>query len=372
MDKIFSLSLAMTLSIFGLVSPLNGQEYPLVAQHWEVTGAGHVFENFKGKPSLYLFRGNAELKSGLRFFTGMIEYDVFVTERRGFPRVRFRIQDPANYEEFYIRPHQSGNPDANQYTPVFNGIAAWQLYYGSEFSAPVHYRFDQWNHIKLVIAEDRAEIYINDMETPAIHTPKLKRTPKSGTLGLGVSGPSGFYFADFKVTPQSNPALKTTAAPEAPLASGMIQSWQVSGSFPESRLEGVYMLDKKMKEGLAWQSIAAEDKGYANLARVAVRAGDDNTTFARVVIHSDTKQVKKLSYGFSDRARVYLNDQIITGGNNDYASRDYRYLGTMGYFSDVYLPLKKGRNELWIAVSENFGGWGVMARFEDTLGIKVD
>ena len=48
----------------------------------------------------------------------------------------------ANYENFYIRPHQSGNPDANQYQPVFNGSASWQLYYGPEYAAPVEYRYD--------------------------------------------------------------------------------------------------------------------------------------------------------------------------------------------------------------------------------------
>ena len=29
-----------------------------------------------------------------------------------------------------MRPHKSGKPDALQYTPVFNGLSAWQLYYG--------------------------------------------------------------------------------------------------------------------------------------------------------------------------------------------------------------------------------------------------
>ena len=45
-------------------------------------------------------------------------------------------------------------------------------------------------------------------------------------------------------------------------------------------------------------------------------------------------------------------------------SRDYRFLGTIGYFDAVYLQLKKGRNDLWIAVSENFGGWGIKAKLE--------
>jgi hypothetical protein len=43
-------------------------------------------------------------------------------------------------------------------------------------------------------------------------------------------------------------------------------------------------------------------------------------------------------------------------------SRDYRYLGTIGYFDNVTLPLEAGKNEICIAVSEAFGGWGIMGR----------
>jgi hypothetical protein len=33
--------------------------------------------------------------------------------------------------------------------------------------------------------------------------------------------------------------------------------------------------------------------------------------------------------------------------------------------------MKKGENELWFAVTENFGGWGIRASFEDTEGIEI-
>jgi hypothetical protein len=43
----------------------------------------------------------------------------------------------------------------------------------------------------------------------------------------------------------------------------------------------------------------------------------------------------------------------------------------MGYYDAVYLPLKKGKNELWLAVSENFGGWGLKGKFENMEGIQL-
>jgi hypothetical protein len=96
-----------------------------------------------------------------------------------------------------------------------------------------------------------------------------------------------------------------------------------------------------------------------------------NTVFARITIDSARQQIKKLKFGFSDRIKVYLNDRLLYSGNNNYRSRDYRFLGTIGYFDELYLPLEKGKNELWMAVSESFGGWGIKCRFEDMEGITL-
>ncbi len=38
----------------------------------------------------------------------------------------------------------------------------------------------------------------------------------------------------------------------------------------------------------------------------------------------------------------------------------------------VYLPLQRGENELVVAVAESFGGWGLIARFDDIEGIAVE
>ena len=71
--------------------------------------------------------------------------------------------------------------------------------------------------------------------------------------------------------------------------------------------------------------------------------------------------VREMSFGFSDRVRVYLNGRLLYAGNDGYTTRDYRFLGSVGLFDTVALPLQKGDNELAFAVSENFGGWAVVA-----------
>jgi hypothetical protein len=97
-----------------------------------------------------------------------------------------------------------------------------------------------------------------------------------------------------------------------------------------------------------------------------------NTVYVRATIRSRTAQTKALAFGFSDRAVVYANGRPLFSGDDSYRSRDYRFLGSIGWFDRVYVPLEVGENELVFAVSEDFGGWGVQARFEDTGGLDLD
>jgi hypothetical protein len=69
----------------------------------------------------------------------------------------------------------------------------------------------------------------------------------------------------------------------------------------------------------------------------------------------------RLRFGFSDRVLVYLNGRPVYKGRAEWRSRDPRFLGTVGLFDELILPLRAGENEVWMAVSEDFGGWGVVA-----------
>jgi hypothetical protein len=91
-----------------------------------------------------------------------------------------------------------------------------------------------------------------------------------------------------------------------------------------------------------------------------------------ITVISDREQTKTLAFGYSDRLRLFLDKRLLYTGNNGYRTRDYRYLGTIGYFDAVTVPLRKGKNELWFAVSESFGGWGVQAAFDDLEGIAIE
>jgi hypothetical protein len=343
---------------------------PFDTGRWEIQARESRVVNHLGRSSLYLKGGVAAVRDS-RFTNGVIEFDLALPRERGFMGAVWRMQDFDNHEEFYIRPHQSGNPDANQYTPIFNGVPAWQLYYGEGYGAPVSYDYDRWTHVKIVVNGRRAEVYLKDMETPALLVRELKRETKEGRVGLSVGNFAPGYFSNFAFTALDDPPLKGNP-PEAPATPpGTVKSWMVSDAFDRKSLEGKYQLTPADREKLNWRTTGVGLDGTANLARLQGVAEGRDTVFARLVIRSDREQIKKVRFGFSDEVKVYFNDRLLYGGSDIYQSRDYRFLGTIGLYDELYLPLRRGENELWLAVTENFGGWGVTAQFENLEGIRL-
>ena len=337
---------------------------------WEIRAQEFDLTTYQGKKALYLNGGMAQLKNA-SLKDGILEWHMAFPEQRGFTGVKFRAQDPGNCEEFYFRPHQSGNPDANQYCPVYNGLASWQLYHGAEYAVPIEYPFEEWMLVRLVISGTQAELYVDDMNTPVLHIPELKRNPLAGGVIL-YANMVPTYFANFSYRAMNGPKLSNEAPPEPKTEPGIIKSWNVSSSFAEEKLTGLTNLKDLKMGNLEWTAGKAEASGTVNLAAFGdFKPKEQNTVFARIVIQAASKQTKGLQLGFSDRARVYCNGQLLFAGNDAFRTRDYRYLGTIGYFDTIYLPLEQGRNEVWIAVSENFGGWGIRGRLEDRAGIKV-
>jgi hypothetical protein len=125
----------------------------------------------------------------------------------------------------------------------------------------------------------------------------------------------------------------------------------------------------------SWIAADADERGRINIAwhrALPDRAGR-GTVLARIVIHSDRAQRKKVGFGFSDEGSVFLTGDLVFTANNTYLSRSGRCLGIMTLDNDaLYLPLRAGENELVIAVTEAFGGWGLAGRFEDLEGIVVE
>lgn len=354
---------AMGLFIWMIgVTAASAQPIPFDSERWEISGAEHEVVMYQGKQSVYLKGASAAL-SDVSFTTGIIEFDINFSDARGFMGAFWRLQDPNNFEQFYVRPHQSGKPDACQYTPIFNQLAGWQLYHGPGYGEVVNFRFDVWQHVKIVVGTNHAEVYIDSNE-PILVTQPFKHDTQAGPVGVYSGNFAGAYFANFQYQALANPPMQGTPPESETAPDNAVMTWDVSSPFDEASLAEQTTLNRDATAALTWQTVPAEASGVVNLAQYAVIDEGADTVFARTTIAGRRGEVRTMKIGYSDRVRVYLNGKLVYAGDNGYQSRDFRYLGTIGLFDTVVLPLQRGENELLFAVSESFGGWGIMAAME--------
>ena len=356
---------------------LVAQEQVEFANHtWSTAGTVRV-ERYLGRPALRM-RGGRALLEGVQFTNGTIEFDIAVTGHRSFVGLTFRRSEAGSQaESFYLRPHQSGRFDAVQYTPVENGISAWQLF--PEGNAEVMIPADEWIPVRLVVAGSDLTVFVGNGSEPAL-TARLATDRTSGPIALnsgvpggtsGISAPPEILttaFSNFRVTPNPNPvAMAEYQAPDP----RFVTAWEVSPAVagPE---EAPTKLSDDLVPADGWVSTVTDYTGRLNLARYRAIPEDANRgmVVARTAITSDRDQVKRLGIGFSDVGSVFVNGDLVYTANNAFLARSGRYLGVMTIEDRISVPLKQGRNEIVVAVIENFGGWGLVAKWDDLDGIE--
>ncbi|WP_412545538.1 hypothetical protein [Maricaulis sp. MIT060901] len=344
---------------------------------WQVAAAdnGAVrVEQALGREALYISRAQAWRRDvDLQDF--VLEYEYASTDESGFIGVNWRAADENALEQFYVRPHQSGQPDAAQYLPVLNGIAGWQIYAGPNEAQATDLPAREWIRVRIVAIGDAADIFVGDMETPLLHIADLGSETSGGAIGFYMSDRfwvegTGSWFSNISirpVTPQDR--LIGESRETDPLPDTLIGNWAVSEAFDEALLDAGYSLPELDDERTR---LAVEPNGIANLSRLAGPSQGANTVLAEVTLSAEEAMTRELSFGYSDRVRLYLNGEQIFAGNAGWRVRDHRHLGTIVRVDRVPLRLQGGENVLTAAVSESFGGWGVSASLDSFDGLSID
>ena len=358
--------------------PAQTLSIPPDSPRWQLEGQAKAAE-YQGRKCLLLDGGAAILKD-FEMRDGVIDVDVATPANRGFFGFQFRIDaDGANDEEVYLRQHKSGLPDAMQYTPVLNTGRNWQLYNGPGFTGAVDIPKDVWFHLRLEVTGAQAKLYVKDMDKPALVMNDLKSGVQKGQVALYVLT-GATYFSNFRSTDHARCALG--ASPSAD-AAGTLTKWSISPSYDALARNLEHPLSPSESAAIQWQDVEAEPPGFVVLYRYreaphprVTFQGDFSkrlepqpgmkVVYARTNIDSDRDQVKKLFIGYSDDVSVFLNGKILYRGRSAQGFRDPGFLGIVNPENDaVYLPLKKGSNELMLAVSELGGGWGFICRWAE-------
>jgi hypothetical protein len=371
-------SLASAASSSGSVSNADQSQtisVPPDSPRWQLEGQAEPTE-YKGRRCLYLNGGAAILKD-LEMRDGVIDVDVATPANRGFFGIDFRLADnAANGERIYLRQHKSGAPDAMQYTPLLNTGANWQIYNGPGFTGAVDIPKDVWFHMRVEVAGAQAKWFVKDMDKPALVMDDLKSGVQKGQIALYVlTGATYYANFEFRETPAVPWERHYPAMPPDTLT-----KWSLSPSYDALSRNLERTLSVAERDAIKWQDVEAEAPGFVVLYRyreaphLRVTFQSDFSTrlqpqpgtkvvYAKTTIVSDREQVRKLYLGYSDDVSVFVNGKILFRGRSAQSFRDPGFLGIVNPENDaVYIPLKKGSNELMLAVSELGGGWGFICR----------
>lgn len=350
---------------------------PPDSPRWTLEGKAKPAE-YQGRKSLFLDGGAATLKD-FEMRDGVIDVDVATPANRGFFGIQFRIANDVNAEWIYLRQHKSGLPDAMQYTPVLNTGLNWQIYNGPGFTGAVDIPKDVWFHLRLEVVGAQAKLYVKDMDKPALVMDDLKSGVQKGQVALAVLT-GATYFSNFEVRTTLDTPWERHPPP---MPAGTLTKWSLSPSYDALARNLERPLSKPESSAIPWQDVEAEPPGFVVIYRyreaphpVVSFQGDFSkrlepqpgmkVIYAKTSIDSDRDQMKKLYIGYSDDVSVFLNGKILFRGRSAQNFRDPGFLGIVNPENDaVYLPLKKGKNELMLALSELGGGWGFICRLAE-------
>lgn len=324
------------------------------------------FQIVKGKTMEHLertaFMGTGYITDA-EFENGIIEFDLAVNGKRSYPGIYFRVQSQEDYEHFYVRPHRSGlYPDALQYCPTTNGIGSWQLFNGNGYtSATEKFPMNEWFHVRIEVLGTRAKVFIGDNNQPSLEIFELYHGNSKGSISLNCPANGSAFFSNLSYTEAENMEFGEMPIYDKPI--GLITNWEISQPFRTIDIKFDQTPKMQGIKNIEWQNATADKRGLIDIAQYHSRQGRaPDFIFAKTNINIEKDSLLEMKFGYSDAVVIFLNDQPIYYGNSAYTQRDPSFLGIVGLNDAVFLPLKKGENELMLAVAESFGGWGFICQ----------
>ena len=343
----------------------------LTTENWDAPGANAEFTTHDGRPVLKVLPkpGQVVLKN-TTFSNGTIEFDYIPTDQR-FSSFYFRYKDGKETELFYFRTQLAGDStgiEAVQYAPAIDGVNLWDLL--PQYQGKANFQNKSWNHIKLIASGYQLRVFVNDMQRPAMEVPRMEGNVTEGTLAFEGEG----IVSNLVIKPGQTEGLPAYEGID-PVAHDprYLRKWQVSE--PVTLPKNVdFSLDSAPKPETMWETIWAERRGMINLTRKFGMSKERRVVWMKVNINSKTDQKKKVAMGFNDDVWVFLNGRYLYVDKNTFASPIMKEpAGRCSIENTSFvIPFKAGKNELMIALANDFYGWALIARLEDMNGITVE
>lgn len=358
---------------------------PMEPGYWEYDTASTKFITHRNVKAAHGMRGTRMCLKNQRFANGTLEYDVELESNAGFPGIGFRMSDDRkNGDYFYIRYFGTISPESRntlQYTAHIDGMGLWDI--TDEYQAGARLVIPGWNHVKLVISGKQMRAYVNDMSRPALLVPELEGGNADGVI----------FFEGGPVT-IANVVLRPDAVEDLPPTPGYhptyndtryLRHWQVTEAtdFPfgkEVVHQFPYMSGTPVKSELPdstakWTPVTTNSRDIINLTSLFGGVKDNMRRIAwlKTTLQSDRDQEVSLKLGFSDEIWLFINGQLLYVDKNQYTAPIVKLPRGRCTIENatIRLPLKQGKNEILVGLTNYFYGWGLIARLDDTNGIHL-
>jgi hypothetical protein len=337
-------------------------------ESWTAKNASILkFADHKGVPSMEITAGGETVTANnVSFGNGTIEFDVeFVA---GFMGFYFHRESEEEGEIFYLRnrPGDATAGDGIQYAPILKKVNMWDMY--PQYQAAANFRQGEWTHIKLVISGSQMLVYVNSMK-PTLVVPRLEGNPKTGTVGFSGT----CIVSNLVLKPNQVEGLNPMGEFDPVYNDNRyISSWHISEpiDFPQGQ-ECSSSNPPDLKTN--WQKISAERAGLINVTRLYGQSSSRRLVWLRTTLVSKGERKSKINLGFSDEVWVMINGRTAYIDKNLY-TQDMRKSpdGRISIENSSFeIPLKDGKNDLLIGLANDFFGWGIIARLENSQGIEV-
>ena len=343
---------------------------PMTVNRWEFSPQKVEFLEYKSVPAMkILTRNEPAILKDFHFSNGTIEFDI-EPEDPGFNGIYFRMTSKEENEYFYLRTGDAGNPqaiDAVQYAPIVKGVLLWDML--PWYQGPADFKKQQWNHIKLVISGAEMLVYINDLNRPALQIPRLEGSNTEGGLAFDGLG----YIANLVIRPDVTEGLSPKEGFDPTHNDPRyLRTWLMSQPVPLPKGREL-TADDLPKTGDGWEKKEAERRGLVNLTRIFGKSESRRMVWLKARLKVATEQQRRVAFGFSDEVWVFLNNKLLFADKNIYMAPirkepDGRCSIENASFN---LPLAACINELLIGVSNDFYGWGIIARLDTMEGIEL-
>ena len=191
---------------------------------------------------------------------------------------------------------------------------------------------------------------------------------RKGPVGILSARNMSACFSNFRVTVTDD--LDFGPAPDVRVPRGMITDWELSQVFKATEVDIDVYPPQELLKSIEWRRVSTEPGGLLDVSRYARRSvtGEADVVLLKTNIEADRGGLRQYAIGYSDVVTVFLNGRPLFTGNASYRSRSQNFAGIISPSDVLHLPLKRGENELLIALAESFGGWGLIVQdSEDDL-----